>query len=66
MRAALGLISLLLALLVIAWLAKTELRQQTTVQLTPGSAPQTASQALGQLQQSLNKALNARPASVPE
>ena len=69
MRPLFGLIGLLLALLVVAWLVKTQLGAETSVRTgssESGRSTQSASQAMSQFQQSLNKALKAKPASVPE
>ncbi len=72
MRMLFGLICLLLTLLILAWLVRTQLTGQVGV-ATPsategaqGDDGQPASAALKQFKQSLDKALKARPASVPE
>ena len=76
MRAGFGLIGLLLALLIVAWLAKTELAP-APVTPPPGSATASAAQdpsintpaqgaaALHQFKQKLNQALQARPVNAP-
>lgn len=72
MRLLFGLVGLLLTVLVLAWLVRTQLRAQVGVSSPSaagahqGDAGQPASAALKQFQQSLDKALKARPASVPE
>lgn len=69
MRLLFGLIGLLLALLVVAWLVKTQLGADVTGHdgsKDSRAGAQSASQALSQFQKSLNKALKTRPASVPE
>ena len=72
MRILFGLIGLLLTLLILAWLVRTQFTGQVGV-ATPsatggaqGDDGQPASAALKQFKQSLDKALKARPASVPE
>lgn len=72
MRLLFGLIGLLLTLLIIVWLVRTQLAGQVGVATSPSAAAargdegQPASAALKQFKQSLDKALKARPASVPE
>ncbi|MGA8008671.1 MAG: hypothetical protein WCA24_04665 [Thiomonas sp.] len=72
MRILFGLIGLLLSLLIIVWLVRTQLTaevgvsSQSTAAGEQGDEGQPASAALKQFKQSLNKALKARPASVPE
>ncbi|MBN8744930.1 MAG: hypothetical protein J0I24_11565 [Thiomonas arsenitoxydans] len=72
MRLLFGLIGLLLTLLIIVWLVRTQLTGQVGVATSPSAAGargdegQPTSAALKQFKQSLDKALKARPASVPE
>jgi len=71
MRMLLGLIGLLLALLVVAWLVRSQWYAQVGVGTPPssgqeGDRSQSASAALRQFKQSLDKALKARPASAAE
>ena len=72
MRMLFGLIGLLLTLLIIVWLVRTQLSGQleasgsSSAAGTHGDEGQPASAALKQFKQSLDKALKARPASVPE
>ena len=72
MRLLFGLIGLLLTLLIIVWLVRTQLTTQVGMATSPSAAGahgdegQPASAALKQFKQSLDKALKARPASVPE
>lgn len=76
MRAGFGLIGLLLALLIVAWLAKTELAP-APVMPQPGSAAASAARepridtpaqgaaTLSQFKQKLNQALQTRPVNSP-
>uniref|UniRef100_E6PRC7 Uncharacterized protein n=1 Tax=mine drainage metagenome TaxID=410659 RepID=E6PRC7_9ZZZZ len=76
MRAGFGLIGLLLALLIVAWLAKTELAPRP-VPPQAGSATASAPQdpsintpaqgaaALDQFKQKLNQALQTKPVNAP-
>lgn len=73
MRMLFGLTGLLLTLLILVWLVRTQLSAQVGVasQSATGGAQgekngQSASAALKQFKQSLDQALKARPASVPE
>lgn len=72
MRMLFGLIGLVLTLLIVVWLVRTQLTTQVGVS-APSSVTgsnddggQPASAALKQFKQSLDKALKAHPASVPE
>jgi hypothetical protein len=72
MRMLFGLIGLLLTLLILVWLVRTQLTAQVGVGTQAatdgarGGEGQPASAALKQFKQSLDKALKTRPASVPE
>lgn len=72
MRMLFGFIGLLLTLLILVWLVRTQLSGQVGVSSQPsttgsqGEEGQPASAALKQFKQSLDKALKARPASVPD
>ncbi|NNM63976.1 MAG: hypothetical protein HKL99_05095 [Burkholderiales bacterium] len=76
MRAGFGLIGLLLALLIVAWLAKTELAPppvgsqaggaKASVSLDPSiNTPAQGAAALDQFKQKLNQALQTRPVNAP-
>ncbi len=76
MRAGFGLIGLLLALLIVAWLAKTELAPRPVGPQAGGVAasatqdpsintPAQGAAALDQFKQKLNQALQTRPVNAP-
>ena len=72
MRMLFGLIGLLLTLLIVVWLVRTQLSAQVGISGSSSTADargdegQPASAALKQFKQSLDRALKAHPASVPE
>ncbi len=76
MRAGFGLIGLLLALLIVAWLAKTELVPRSVGPRAGGvtasatqdpsiNTPAQGAAALDQFKQKLNQALQTRPVNAP-
>ncbi|MDY0329041.1 MAG: hypothetical protein RBR52_00920 [Thiomonas sp.] len=72
MRMLFGLIGLLLTLLIVVWLVRTQFMTQVGAPAPSagagrqGDEGQSASAALKQFRQSLDKALKASPASAPE